>query len=365
MIHKSSWKAAQASGKLALEYFTLSAVFIGSAFFLFYESTGQSCFQKIVATPVVTDNIPLQIALGLMIIGVMIQSAQWPFHAWFLSSLNAPTPASALMHAGLINGGGFLLARFSPLYQTQTWFLISLFCIGIISVILGSFWKLIQNDLKRMLACSTMAQIGFMLVQCGLGLFPAAVAHLFWHGLFKGYLFLNLGNTTWEKRLVSLSSPNKFSFITSLSVGFWGTFVFTMTSGKNWMAFDTHFILIGLSFIALTQLALATFSYVSWKNLFSSVVLATMAALIYGGSIRIIFGFLKPLKLEAPQPLNLLYLEGFLLLFLMWLGILFRFSWAQSEGCQNFLKRFYVKALNASQPCSQTVTSFHNSYQYR
>ena len=105
------------------------------------------------------------------------------------------------MHAGLINGGGFLLARFAPMLAIQPPILNLIFIAGITTALLGTLWKLMQSDVKRMLACSTMGQMGFMIAQCGLGLFPAAVAHLSWHGLFKAYLFLSTGSAAKEKRL--------------------------------------------------------------------------------------------------------------------------------------------------------------------
>jgi len=129
----------------------------------------------------------------------MTQSAIWPFHTWLISSLNSPTPVSAIMHAGLINGGGFLLTRFAGLFVQSTGMLQVIFFLGLLTALIGTLWKLMQHDIKRMLACSTMGQMGFMIAQCGLGLFPAAIAHLCWHGLFKAYLFLSSGSAAHEK----------------------------------------------------------------------------------------------------------------------------------------------------------------------
>ena len=87
------------------------------------------------------------------------------------------------MHAGLVNGGGFLIVRFAPLYLNYPGILNIIFIIGLSTAIMGTLWKLMQSDIKRMLACSTMAQMGFMIAQCGLGLFSAAIAHIILHGL--------------------------------------------------------------------------------------------------------------------------------------------------------------------------------------
>ncbi len=106
MIHKSGWEAARASGRLALNNYLVGAVCMGGAFIIFYLITGQTSI-KVLNHTLVQSNLMLP-ALALLLIGSMTQSAIWPFHRWLISSLNSPTPVSAIMHAGLVNGGGFL-----------------------------------------------------------------------------------------------------------------------------------------------------------------------------------------------------------------------------------------------------------------
>ena len=130
----------------------------------------------------------------LIFIAVMTKSAQFPFHIWLPDTMQAPTPVSAIMHAGVINSGGFLLARISGMINLSYFAENFIFCIGMLSVITAAFFILSQSDIKKQLAYSTMGQMGFMIVQCSIGLYTAAVFHLIAHGFFKAFLFLNAGN---------------------------------------------------------------------------------------------------------------------------------------------------------------------------
>ncbi len=138
--------------------------------------------------------------VGLVFIAIMTKSAQFPFHIWLPDTMHTPTPVSALMHAGVINAGGILLARLSPLF-TQTTLIPYFICsIGIITLITGSLFKTTQVDIKKQLAYSTMSQMGYMVMQSGLGLFSAALFHLIAHGFYKAFLFMNAGNTLFENK---------------------------------------------------------------------------------------------------------------------------------------------------------------------
>jgi len=138
----------------------------------------------------------------LIITAAIIQSAIYPFHRWLLSSMTAPTPASALMHAGFVNGSGILLALFSSVVITSGT-LTLIFIVGGLTAVIAQFTKLLQVNVKQKLACSTIAQMGFMIMQCGLGFFNAAVVHLILHGFYKAYLFLSSGEE------ISNNAPRK------------------------------------------------------------------------------------------------------------------------------------------------------------
>jgi len=129
----------------------------------------------------------------LIFIAAMSKSAQVPFHMWLPDSLYAPTPVHALLHAGIINAGGFLLARLAGLYALTPATLHLVFAVGMLTALLGSSMMLVQNDIKKTLGYSTIGQMGFMIMECGLGGFGLAIFHLIAHGLFKGTIFLNCG----------------------------------------------------------------------------------------------------------------------------------------------------------------------------
>ncbi len=129
----------------------------------------------------------------LIFIGAMTKSAQFPLHMWLPDSLYAPTPVHALLHAGIINAGGFLLTRLAPLYDLNPPTLHLVFAVGMLTTLLGSSMMLVQNDIKKTLGYSTIGQMGFMIMECGLGAYGLAIFHLIAHGLFKGTIFLNCG----------------------------------------------------------------------------------------------------------------------------------------------------------------------------
>ncbi|MEO6202235.1 MAG: proton-conducting transporter membrane subunit [Nitrospirales bacterium] len=136
----------------------------------------------------------------LIFVGAMAKSAQFPLHVWLPDTMDTPTPVSALMHAGIVNAGGFLLNRLAPLYGLSPTTLHVVFAIGALTVVLGAGMMLIQNDIKKTLGFSTMAQMGYMVMECGLGAFALAIFHLIAHGVFKATLFLNAGHVIQASR---------------------------------------------------------------------------------------------------------------------------------------------------------------------
>ena len=362
MIHKSAWKAATAAGILAAKNYFIGAFSLAVAFGLFYHATGETSIQALIRQPMTS---PLLLpAVLLLLIAAMTQSAIWPFHKWLISSLNSPTPTSAIMHAGLVNGGGFLLARFAPICVNHSILLTTIFVIGLVTALLGTFWKLIQSDVKRMLACSTMGQMGFMVAQCGLGLFPAAVAHLVWHGMFKAYLFLSSGGTAQEKRFDLGYPPKPLAFSCALICGAAGSLGFAYASGKSWFAGDTTLVLMVVAFLTASQFALPILRQKTLKNTPLALFATITAGLVYGGSIHLIAWMMEPMGLMRPQPLNIFHIAGIMALTLAWLFVLFIRNDQKTKETPAWMLKNYVTALNASQPHAETITAHRNNYQY-
>ena len=136
----------------------------------------------------------------LLFVGGMSKSAQFPFHVWLPRYLYAPTPVTALLHAGIINAGGFMINRLAPLFGLSSPTLHVAFIVGTLTAVLGASMMLAQNDIKNMLGFSTIGQMGYMIMECGLGAFALAVFHLIAHGLFKATVFLNCGNVIHKAR---------------------------------------------------------------------------------------------------------------------------------------------------------------------
>jgi NAD(P)H-quinone oxidoreductase subunit 5 len=136
----------------------------------------------------------LGLAAVLIAIAALLKSAQFPLHGWLTEVMETPTPVSALLHAGIINAGGFLALRFSPLLQLSTPSLDLLLIVGGFTALFASVVMLTQNAIKVALAWSTIAQMGFMLLQCGLGAWPAALLHIVAHSLYKAHAFLSSGS---------------------------------------------------------------------------------------------------------------------------------------------------------------------------
>ncbi len=133
------------------------------------------------------------LAAALIALAAILKSAQFPAHGWLTEVMEAPTPVSALLHAGVINAGGFLLIRFADVMLLAPGVLAALVMLGGFTALLGGLAMLAQPAVKTSLAWSTIAQMGFMIMQCGLALFPLALLHIVAHSLYKAHAFLASG----------------------------------------------------------------------------------------------------------------------------------------------------------------------------
>lgn len=136
----------------------------------------------------------LQVAAVLIVVAAALKSAQFPFHGWLIQVMEAPTPVSALLHAGIVNAGAFLVIRMSPIMSLSEGAMLLLALIGLVTLTLASLVMLTQTSIKVSLAWSTTAQMGFMLLECGLGLYSLAMLHLVAHSLYKAHAFLASGS---------------------------------------------------------------------------------------------------------------------------------------------------------------------------
>lgn len=136
----------------------------------------------------------VQVATVLLGIAALLKSAQFPSHGWLPEVMETPTPVSALLHAGIINAGGFLVIRFADVMLLSAPSLHMIAIVGGFTALFGGVVMLTQTSVKASLAWSTVAQMGFMLLQCGLGAFSIALLHLVAHSLYKAHAFLSSGS---------------------------------------------------------------------------------------------------------------------------------------------------------------------------
>jgi NADH-quinone oxidoreductase subunit L len=131
----------------------------------------------------------------LLFIGAMGKSAQVPLHVWLPDSMEGPTPISALIHAAtMVTAGIFMVARMSPLFELSATALVFVMVIGAITALFMGFLGIVQNDIKRVVAYSTLSQLGYMTVALGVSAYAAGIFHLMTHAFFKALLFLGAGS---------------------------------------------------------------------------------------------------------------------------------------------------------------------------
>ena len=155
----------------------------------------QESLRILIEKPAAELVIPLGIVALLVFCGAAGKSAQFPLHVWLPDAMEGPTPVSALIHAAtMVNAGVYLVARANPLFSHAQETMVVVAAIGIFTAILAASIAFTQTDIKRVLAYSTLSQLGYMFAALGVGAYIAAIFHLMAHGFFKGLLFLGSGS---------------------------------------------------------------------------------------------------------------------------------------------------------------------------
>src|SRR5690606_20955596 len=135
-----------------------------------------------------------ELTIVLVALAAILKTAQLPLHGWLIQVMEAPTPISALLHAGVVNLSGFVLLRMAPMLAQSDIAQALLVIVGSLSAALAALVMLTRISIKIRLAWSTCAQMGFMLMEIGLGLYELALLHLLAHSLYKAYSFLSAGD---------------------------------------------------------------------------------------------------------------------------------------------------------------------------
>jgi len=180
-----------------------------AALTLIYLETGTLAFQGIAnhVAQAASLSPSLNTAMALVVLAVILKSAQLPVHGWLIQVMEAPTPVSALLHAGIVNLGGFLLIRLAAMLSAAPTAQALLVVVGSLSAVLAGLVMMTRISIKVRLAWSTCAQMGFMLLECGLGLYELAFLHLVAHSLYKAYAFLSAGEAVLDSRRRAFFPP--------------------------------------------------------------------------------------------------------------------------------------------------------------
>lgn len=204
--------AHRAARKKALSTGLADLLLIGSAVLLWRAVGTTDIATLLAAARAGTAPAAMALAAWGIALAAILKSAQFPLHGWLTEVMEAPTPVSALLHAGVINAGGFLLIRLADVMLASPGALALLAVLGGFTALFASLVLPTQPAIKTQLAWSTVAQMGFMLLQCGLGLFYLALLHILAHSLYKAHAFLSSGGAVQRiaaaRRLGPVAKPD-------------------------------------------------------------------------------------------------------------------------------------------------------------
>ena len=301
-------EAQRAATKFALVWHAGDAILIAATGLLF----AQFGTLELSALAEAADSEGLgvmgNIAVALIVAAAALKTASFPLHGWLTEVMEAPTPVSALLHAGIINSGGVLLIANAGLVQQSPGAMAALVMVGGLTALFGAAVMLTQSAVKTSLAWSTVSQMGFMILQCGLGLWTLALLHILAHSLYKAHAFLSSGGAVEEVAKVRRPGPvaapsvkkvlNSFALAITLYVGI--AALFTLGFGpKTPQALAMGTILIfGVAYMVAQGLADLAPRQLT-RRLVASSIIAAIAYFSFQVLAQAIWGPILP---TAPTP---------------------------------------------------------------
>ena len=304
LFYRDRPEARRAAAKFSLVWGAGDAVLI-LASGLFWAAFGTMDLEALGTAA--QGGLPLaaKVAVALVVLAAALKTATFPLHGWLTEVMEAPTPVSALLHAGIINGGGFLLIRMAEVVQASPGAMAALVMLGGFTALFGAAVMLTQSAVKTALAWSTVAQMGFMLLQCGLGLWPLALLHIVAHSLYKAHAFLSSGSAVRAVAAIRRPGPVAAPGLGAVAKAFGLALVlygavavgFEMLAGpKSPQGLALGAILIfGVAYLVAQGLADA-----APKALTQRTALASLAAAVAYFSFQLIAGALWGASLPAP-----------------------------------------------------------------
>jgi NAD(P)H-quinone oxidoreductase subunit 5 len=320
----------------------------GLLFWVFKSLEFTTIFQMVKEPLFLEQNYFLiNVASVLLVFGAMTKSAQFPFHFWLPNTMETPTPVSALMHAGIINAGGYLVVRMSPLLALTPLALSILAIVGGLTAFLAFVVMLTQTNVKRSLAYSTISQMGFMMLQCGLGAFSVAVIHIIGHAFYKAYAFLSSGTATDIGRLnryfPKVQSTQSLWASSLIAIGLMTVII----GGSGYIGYDLlerpgYSVLLVILTLAISQILLSS------KNKLKAVTAAVWIFIVYVCLSKIMKTLLVgiiPNSVSTEGPLSLLTLVVCATFFV---ALYFIQNSLEKISQTELGKKIYVKALNGA-----------------
>ena len=356
--HVRGWEQARAAGRLARRYFLASSALLAVGLAALAWATGANTISGIADAAGGLPQWVGLLAMACLLLAAMIQSALFPFQNWLLSSMTAPTPASALMHAGFVNAGGILLTRFAPVFAGEAAVMSVVVVVGAASALLGQAMLLVQTDVKRKLGSSTVAQMGFMILQCGLGFFAAAITHLVLHGFYKAYLFLSSGANVEQTATKDEShDATVLNVLVGLLTAVTGGLLFAVLTGKG-TALDSGVVLaavVVLTTLHATRDILRRSTLPAWLRLVSTPLVVLTAIGTYGVTFNAVSELLAGVPMTNTAT-ELTVVHGAVVAAFAGLYLV------TELGLHRTSKRLYVALLNVSQPDPTTVLTTKEEY---
>ena len=226
-------------------------------------------------------SVSVEYAALFLVLAAVLKSAQFPTHGWLIEVMETPTPVSALLHAGLLNAGPFLLIRMSFVMESSTIASVFLIIIGGLTALFASVAYLTQTSVKTALGYSSVGHMGFSLMTCGLGVYAAALLHLVAHSFYKAHAFLSSGSvidvirTSKITQVEKSGNPGKIILGIAMSLAIYAAFAWLW--GMD-IKKDTGILLIGI--VIMMGLTRIFTSALSHKSVFSLLVQATLLAIL-------------------------------------------------------------------------------------
>lgn len=355
--HARDWPQARAAAALARRSFLFGGAALALGVIILGAAAGTGSISGIVEAAPTLSHGAMLISCVLLLIAGAVQCGLFPFHRWLLSSMTAPTPVSAFMHAGIVNAGGILLARFAPVFEATPIALDAVFLVGLTSAGFGAVIALTQSDVKRALASSTVAQMGFMMVQIGLGFPAAAMAHLVLHGCYKAYLFLGAGSAVLPARRPGRGTgemPAARALMLAASIALIAAIIFSAITGKGAGFAGTGLVLLVFVAAAAFQAVLSLKSTEALPPL-SAPLGITLVAAFYGFVVLAAEACLAGVPgMAVALPVTWLHLVALAVPIGAWLAVL--------AGLHRRMPALYIRVLAWGQADQSTITDRRRFY---